>query len=233
MPISVVCPGCGKALKVPDQLAGKNARCPACKTTFAVQKVGGGVGPTVYDPSKSAAAKAQREKEVGRVSISWLPIFGIVAIALVCAGIGLFIAGPKKVWNEWEQKGEQANYDVKDVVSRGLKAYMSEVGAYNPRKSTGPEAREVMFFRPTMVMSMPDAVEFKGGSTEGPFEGQYHPKTGEVEATVTVGAHTSLLTGQSKGGSTIQVTGRVKSGKVTAEVNGKNAVIVMPPKTDD
>ena len=32
MPIEIACPQCKKLLKVPDEAAGKQARCPACQT---------------------------------------------------------------------------------------------------------------------------------------------------------------------------------------------------------
>jgi len=224
-------------LKVKDEWAGKRAKCPGCGQTFTVPAPGVAVavGPTVtrFDPNAAKAAKSQREKEVGKVSISWVPILLGVLVLAVVVGIILFITGPKKVWGEWEAIGDEAHNSVISVVSRALQAHMSQMGAYNPRKSTGPEAKEVMFYRPGFVMSMPDAVDFQGGSTTGPFKGKYHPKTGEVEADVTVGAHTSLLTGKSSGGSTIHVTGRVKSGVITVEVNGTKAEIRMPPPDAD
>ncbi len=36
MPISIVCTGCDKKLKVPDAAAGKKIRCPVCKTVLEV-----------------------------------------------------------------------------------------------------------------------------------------------------------------------------------------------------
>ena len=237
MPISVTCDNCGKALKVKDEWAGKRAKCPQCGNTFTVPGHSGvamAVGPTTtrFDPNAAAKAKAQREKEHGSVSISWGPIILGVCALLVVGLIVAFITGPKKVWNEWEKIGEQADYNVRDVVTKGLRAYESDLGMYNPRKSSGPEAKEVMFYRPSFVMNMPESVDFQGGSTEGPFKGKYHPKTGEVEADVTVGAHTSLLTGKSSGGTQIRVTGHVKNSVTSVQVNGTPAEIKMPPKED-
>ncbi|MFL5341537.1 MAG: DUF4190 domain-containing protein [Gemmataceae bacterium] len=34
MPIQTSCPSCSRALRVPDNLLGKNVRCPSCETTF-------------------------------------------------------------------------------------------------------------------------------------------------------------------------------------------------------
>ena len=39
MPISVKCGDCGKALKAPDALAGKKARCPDCGAVVAVPEI--------------------------------------------------------------------------------------------------------------------------------------------------------------------------------------------------
>jgi len=39
MPISLVCSNCEKNLKIPDEMAGKKVRCPACKTVLTVPAV--------------------------------------------------------------------------------------------------------------------------------------------------------------------------------------------------
>jgi hypothetical protein len=36
MPIALNCTGCGRPLRLPDSLAGKQAKCPQCRTVFAV-----------------------------------------------------------------------------------------------------------------------------------------------------------------------------------------------------
>jgi len=190
---------------------------------------------TRFDPNAAARAQNQRQQAAGRFSLNWGMIIGIAVVLLATIGIGLFLAGPKRVWSQWEKIGDKAHYDVIDVVSRALQAHLSQMGEYNPRKARNtPQAQDVMFFRPSFVMSMPETVDFKGSSTEGPFKGKYHPATGEVEADVDIGG-TSVagLGAVHKGSSAIKVTGRVKEGKVSAEVNGKDAVIVFPPKSDD
>ncbi len=36
MPIESICPGCGSSLRVADEHAGRQARCPACQTIYVV-----------------------------------------------------------------------------------------------------------------------------------------------------------------------------------------------------
>ena len=43
MPIDVLCPGCGKTLRLGDEHAGKTGKCPACQTHFPI--------PTPNQPS--------------------------------------------------------------------------------------------------------------------------------------------------------------------------------------
>jgi hypothetical protein len=50
MPISLVCPGCKKTLKVADTLAGKRAKCPGCQTPVTI--------PGLGTPQPAAAPKA-------------------------------------------------------------------------------------------------------------------------------------------------------------------------------
>jgi len=245
MPITVTC-SCGKSLKVRDELIGKRVKCPACGNTFPVQaaapmKAPGGA--TVFNPTAAAAAKNKREAAVGKVSISWGPIILGAIVLLLGVGITAFIMGPKKVWNEWEQIGEQAQYDVIDVTTRGLQAHLSALGMYNPRKgnTTSPQATDVMFYRPTMVMSMPETVHFKGASNMGPFEGDYNPHKREVVCKLAIGGGIGIpgSGGKKSTGDSIDITGRKtkdpKTGAevMTVEVNGKNAVLVYPPKAED
>jgi hypothetical protein len=246
MPISVTCDNCGKSLKVKDDWAGKRAKCPGCGSTFAVPAAAGAFaaaatpaargGGTTFNPMAAHAAKNKRQAEAGKLSINWGLIWLGVAGLTVMVLVALFLMGPKKVWGQWEEIHEQAEYDVKDVATRGLEAHLSQIGAYNPRKPHGrPQATDVMFYRPVMVMSMPDEVDLQGASTVGPFKGKYHPKTREVEVTIEVGggAHVAGTGGKQKTGYAIKVTGRTKNGTLTAEVDGKNAVLTYPPPSED
>ena len=124
-----------------------------------------------------------------------------------------------------------------DVTTRGLQSHLSKQGLYNPRKgnTTSPQATEVMFFRPTMVMSMPDKVDFNGVSNMGPFKGTYNPHKREVECELAIGGGVGIpgSGGKKSAGESIHITGRVTAAGMTAEVDGKNAVLVMPPITDE
>ena len=90
-----------------------------------------------------------REKTTGNLSISWRTHSHIACILVIGTGIGLFVTGPKCVWNEWEKIGPDAADDCKDVVSLALQAKFSKEHWYNLCKARGmPEAREIMFFPP-------------------------------------------------------------------------------------
>ena len=238
MPITVTC-SCGKSLKVRDELIGKSIKCPACGSAFPVTAAGAApAGATVFNPAAATATRGKREAAAGRISISWGPVIGVAVLLLVGGGIAAFLMGPKKVWNEWEQIGDQARYDVIDVVTRGLQSHLSKEGLYNPKKgnTTSPQATEVMFFRPTMVMSMPEQVDFKGASNHGPFEGKYNPHKREVEADLSIGGGIGIpgSGGKKSRGEVIKITGRVNKDGMKAEVDGKEAILHMPPPgTDD
>src|SRR6266542_4468557 len=53
MPIAVLCPSCQASLKVPDQMAGKQVKCPKCSQPIAAGR--GGTTPAA--PQTPAAAK--------------------------------------------------------------------------------------------------------------------------------------------------------------------------------
>lgn len=243
MSISVTCPQCRKQLKVKDEWAGKTAKCPQCGSKFPIP--GGGAsaptgrpkpkGQTVFDPAAAAAARQARDKGTAKFTVSPGLVIGVIALIVVVGGIILFKVGPLNAKAKWEAMGQQAQDDVIDVVTRGLQAHLSQTGGYDPSKTAQtPQAREVVFYWHMFVMDLPDYVEFTGVSTDGEFKGKYRPKTGEVEADVDVGGMGLAGVGAvRKGGEKIKVTGRVKSGNITAEVNGKNAVIIYPKKEDE
>ena len=158
----------------------------------------------------------------------------ILALALV-GGLVLFKIGPLNAKAKWETMGDKAHDDVIDVVTRGLQSYLSQNGGYNPSKAHAtPQARDVTFYWQMFVMNLPEYVEFTGTSTDGEFKGKYHPKTGEIEADVDVGGMGLEGVGDvRKASEHIHVTGRVKNGEISAEVNGKNAEIVYPKEPGD
>src|SRR4051794_24533701 len=127
MPISVVCGTCGKKLKVPDDRAGRMAKCPGGLQTFMVPiGGGGGGGPQLGTAVRMSGTTRAKAKEKGAppggtgVSISWGPVIGIAFVVLIVGGIIAFIMGPMKTKKAWDEIAGQANTDATDVISRGL-----------------------------------------------------------------------------------------------------------------
>ena len=81
----------------------------------------------------------------------------------------------------------------------------------------------------------------RGSSNMGPFEGDYNPHKREVECELAIGGGVGIpgSGGKKSKGDVIKITGRkLKDPKtggetMTAEVDGKNAVLVMPPPGED
>jgi hypothetical protein len=235
MPITVQC-SCGKRVGVADALIGKNIRCPKCGEPIAVR------APVAAAPGKTPPGKKIKQAAAAMPSVSIN--YGLVAliglVLLIVAGILAAYFGPVKVWHQWEDIGSQAQSDVNDVVSFGLQAYLSTNHMYNPRlESHRPEVDGVVgFFRPFLVMSMPDKVKFFGRTSQGPFEGYYHPQTHEIEATISYGATSRLSFGgngpnmDEKTAGSFQITGRDNNGVPEAELDGQKMAIYYPPKED-
>lgn len=59
MPIEIKCPECATTLRVPDEHAGKKAKCPQCQAIFVVQP---DAGPGLFD-SPSAGGTAPPTKD--------------------------------------------------------------------------------------------------------------------------------------------------------------------------
>ena len=57
MPIDLQCPGCGERLRVADESAGKNAKCPKCQAVFPVPAAGtsGASSSTSFGPEPRRA----------------------------------------------------------------------------------------------------------------------------------------------------------------------------------
>jgi predicted Zn finger-like uncharacterized protein len=69
MPTVISCPSCSKQLKVPDELIGRNVKCPGCKETFTAQaggslsKSGSSREEIAEKPRKKAAPPPEEEEE--------------------------------------------------------------------------------------------------------------------------------------------------------------------------
>jgi len=101
---------------------------------------------------------------------------------------------------------------------------------YNPKQRTTPAVDgPVHFFRPTLVMSMPEKVRFFGMTSQGQFQGYYHPATGEIDADVAYGGMTFAgAVALAKSTGIFHMTGRMANGFPQAEVNGVPLKIVAP-----
>jgi hypothetical protein len=225
MAITVQC-GCGKRTSVADALAGRNVRCSACGNGIAVPMAAASTG--------KAAAKKQSSGPKFYISTGKIVMASILVILMVC-GL-LFYFGPMSVWHQWEQMGTKASDDVNDIIGFGLQAYLSTHGEYDPSKShnTPSVQGDVIFFRPTMVMSMPEKVHFQGKSNQGDYSGSYSTTTGEIEADVSYGGYSVAgLVDVSKPTGSFHMIGRKVDGHPEAEVDGKKIVIVYPKKVDE
>jgi predicted Zn finger-like uncharacterized protein len=56
MPAIVDCPSCNRKLRVPDELLGRNVKCPTCSTTFQASASPSSVVPPPTPPAKPQAA---------------------------------------------------------------------------------------------------------------------------------------------------------------------------------
>lgn len=216
MPISVTC-GCGKRLTVGDAMAGRTLNCPKCGKPVLVS-----AAPQVSAAKPKAAVNP-------RVTISPATITYVAIALLLTVGSLVFYFGPMRVWNQWEEIGEKAQDDVSTVISFALQAYLSEKGDYNPSKAHKmPQVEgEVVFFRPSIAMSMPQKVKFTGKSNQGDFNGYYFPATGEIDADVDFGGQAFAgMVNISKSTGRFHMTGRMREKQPTAEAEGRSLKLV-------
>jgi hypothetical protein len=119
----------------------------------------------------------------------------------------------------------------------GCQAYLSEQGEYDPNSShmvPQVESGNVLFYRPTMVMSMPELVKFHGKSNQGDFVGTYNTKTGDIEADVSYGGYSVAgMVDVRKPTGNFHMTGRENNGQVEAESDGNKLVIIYPKKIEE
>jgi predicted Zn finger-like uncharacterized protein len=98
MPQLVSCPHCQRQLNVPDNLLGKNVKCPSCQNTFTATAGGAGAGAesAAETPRRSAA---RDEGAAGGGPGGMRPhrgvlnlILGIASILVNCCGVTFWVA---------------------------------------------------------------------------------------------------------------------------------------------
>ncbi len=117
MPIETTCTSCGRPLRVPDELMGRQVKCPNCRTTFTASARDGGVAPPQMpvepyveeplgrDDDEEFPPRRGREHAAARDAVNGpataLMIVGIIGCVLVPLGMA---------WNVYLMvAGEQAN----------------------------------------------------------------------------------------------------------------------------
>ena len=99
------CPDCDKSLKVRDELVGKTARCPHCRSSITVKRPEAAAGSSGSDQSPSSATSQQTAESVERarvlsvtantnVNVGLYALFGLAA-TVVFYLLLLPFAGPK------------------------------------------------------------------------------------------------------------------------------------------
>src|SRR5687767_3644677 len=96
MPLSVRC-SCGKSLNVPDHLAGKRGKCPACGAAVEVRAAAPANKPAKPAPEDArpgrATEKRRKKKRADRSGgPPWLLIGGGGAGLLLVVGLVVFLA---------------------------------------------------------------------------------------------------------------------------------------------
>jgi hypothetical protein len=231
MPISVACNQCGKRLKVPDDWMGKKAKCPGCSATFIV----GADGAEAASAAPAFAPAAQKKKiQTPRMEIPGWMIGAVVVVVLIGGIIAAAYFGPVRTKAKWEAVQPQAETDITDVAQRGMESFLSQNGMDLSKPNALPQVREVTFAVLPIMFSMPKTVAFKAVTNQGEFNGNYEIATGEVEGDCEIGGvgFSGMTTAYKHGGISIHLTGRRKSGQLSVEVNGKDAVVVYPKKED-
>lgn len=212
MPVTVSCTGCGKQLTVKDEFVGKRLKCPQCGATFTASAA------QARSPGKQTDATPRIHLSPGIIAL-------IATVVIIMSTLLMWNLGPGKVRAQWDKMHAQAEDDIKDVVGKGLQAYMSTHGSYDPSSAHAePHAIDLTFIMSPLPFTMPETIAVAGTTTQGGFAGKYHPNSGEVDVEVEIGGISLPGAGVQRHGDThIQVTGRNKAGAVTVEVDGKAA----------
>lgn len=210
--MNATCDTCNQPVVVGDGMAGKMVRCPHCGTRFLASAVRGRV-------------KAPKERE-GGVQVPWGLIVKIGIVVLVIGTALAVYFGPVRVSREYNELAPKAEAQIKDVLARGLEYHLAEIGTYDPTKPrAGPQVHTLTVMRPTLVMSMPQYLQFRGTTGEGEFTGKYDTRTGQITSDVEIGGVVIPGVDEARrhGTTKIKVTGVSHDNNFHVEVDGRDA----------
>jgi hypothetical protein len=216
--VKITC-DCGKSMMVSDALAGKSVRCPGC-----------GESIFVAPPAQAAPTTGKKTSGGSGFYMSSGMILGISAAVLVLVGGILFYVGPIRVGQQWETKQTDARYTVQNVITYGLKAYLSQLGEFDPgHRPPAVASDDIVFMRPMMTMSLPKKIPFVGNSNNGAILGTYDTETGEVEADVDYGGAAAVgVAVLKKPTGQFHMIGHEENKNPIVTVNGKVITIIYP-----
>ncbi len=225
MPTLTQCPGCGKLLKTNDELLGKKIKCPGCGEAYVAKAKG----------YQTANQKAVAAKQGGGLHISPAIAVLLSLLIIIPTIMAVWYFGPGAARTAWSKQEPEATDEVTDMVAYVLQVYVAELDlGEGVLVNMDTKVIGAGFFYPTFAFTVPEKIAFVGTSKQGQFTGFYHPATREIEADIDFGGAALELVGVTrKPKSQIHATGREIKGTLTAEIDGKPAVMPQPkPKKD-
>lgn len=260
--MTVTCPKCSKSLKVKDEHAGKMLKCPQCGSTFKAGAAKAASAATAKIQPKPGE-KQKKEKAGVAINwgpIVLIGLLSLIPIAIILFIIGPMKV--KSHWDANQEKVDGDVKDVIDYALK-CQASSAGFWNPRKGTSPAPTVGELRFLPDIFHMSTPPTVEFDGHSSNGSFKGTYTFETGEVAVdmkieglTLASGIHIGEGGISMEGGgrqsnegtaasaasklkdaradkAAFKITGRVKGGQPTAEIDGKKAEIYWPPEVDE
>jgi hypothetical protein len=212
---------CGKRTGVSDSLVGQSIRCPACGEQVGVM----------------AASRPQGQAAANKPKVSLQMssgTMGMIAVVVLAFGAAFFIKlVPGRAMSQWKEINTRADGEVTDVISFALQAYSSQqdLGGSSKEHYFPKVERPINFDVPSIVMRVPEEVNFNGMTEQGRFAGTYNTQTGEITADIAFGGRTvSGLIVAAKETGAFHITGREKDGTPTAEMDGTPLRVIYPAK---
>lgn len=239
MPIVANCTGCGKSLKVRDELIGKSIKCPSCGTSFKVTSSKATAAQPAPGQRPGVSAPGHQAGRFAGIHLSPLYVAILATIAGVAALLLFWNLGPGAVRQRWAELEPKASQDVSDVIDHVLRIRQLEFTAdlqatlhgtgKLPQMSVPANVDNVTFLFGELAVTFPQEVGFSGTTSGGMFTGTYNTTTHQVIADVDVGGLT-LPSGVMvrRGNRKLHITGQVQDGKIIAELDGKPVVEPAP-----
>jgi hypothetical protein len=154
------------------------------------------VFPGVPTPKSGRDARTGGGVIAPNISVSPMVVILVALAIIIPATIYWAEHGPMEAGRQWKQISGVAEDNIVQQTTRAIQnEYQDSLTDAFAGMHVHPKASSMFFDEPAIMWRLPETIRFQVASSEGPFHGDFHPRTYQFEMTGEIAGKSHTITG--------------------------------------